>query len=131
MTAVFDASVLVAALTDTGEAGAWAEDLVGSSSIAAPQILPAEVANVLRRLQSAGRLSLPDATSSHRELLTLRCRLFPYHPFAGRVWELRENLTTYDAWYVALAEGIGAPLATLDARLRRAPGPKCDFLTLT
>jgi predicted nucleic acid-binding protein len=44
------------------------------------------------------------------------------------VWEVRENVTTYDAWYVALAELLDAPLATLDARLRRAAGTSCRFL---
>ena len=50
-------------------------------------------------------------------------------PFAQRAWELRHNLTSYDAWYVAVAEALGLPLATLDEGLARASGPKCDFLT--
>lgn len=53
--------------------------------------------------------------------------LFPYAPFASRVWELREDVTCYDAWYVAIAEALSAPLATLDARLANAPGPRCRF----
>lgn len=66
----------------------------------------------------------------HIEFLEDRpIELFPYEPFAFRVWELRENLTAYDAWYVALAEEVGAKLATLDGALCRAAGPRCGFLT--
>lgn len=54
--------------------------------------------------------------------------LHPFAPFAARVWELRHNLTAYDAWYVAVAESLGCPLVTLDGRLTRAPGPTCAVL---
>ena len=53
--------------------------------------------------------------------------LFPYAPFASRVWELRDNLTSYDAWYIALAESLGVGVATLDRRMAQAPGPRCTF----
>lgn len=53
---------------------------------------------------------------------------FPYQPCAGRVWELRENVTCHDGWYVAVAELLDAPLATLDGRLANSPGPRCRFL---
>ncbi len=54
--------------------------------------------------------------------------LFPFAPFADRIWALRENLTSYDAWYVALAEALECPLATLDRRLSRAAGLRCEVL---
>jgi predicted nucleic acid-binding protein len=54
--------------------------------------------------------------------------LFPYTPFASRIWDLRENATCYDVRYVAVAEALDAPLATLDGRLAKAPGPRCQFL---
>ena len=54
--------------------------------------------------------------------------LFPFAPFAERVWALRENLTSYDAWYVALAEVLDCPLVTLDRRLSRASGPVCEII---
>jgi len=54
--------------------------------------------------------------------------LFSYRPFADRVWELRGSVSSYDAWYVALAEGFDAGLITLDRRLAAAPGPSCEFL---
>jgi len=80
-------------------------------------------------MANVGDISADVAALAHRELLSLRTELFPYAPFGGRVWELRENVTAYDAWYVALAELLDAPLATLDAKLSRAPGALCRFLT--
>ena len=76
---------------------------------------------------AAGELSPDAATLAHVELQTLPVDLFPYGPVASRVWELRGNLTAYDASYVALAELLDAELATLDGRLARAPGPECRF----
>ena len=55
--------------------------------------------------------------------------LFPFAPFAERIWALRGNLTGYDAWYVALAEALDCPMVTLDRRLSRANGPTCDIIT--
>ena len=89
----------------------------------------AEASNVLRRLERAGRISSLDATASHRDMLRLDIALFPFAPFAERVWALRKNLTSYDAWYVALAESLDYPLVTLDRRLSRASGPRCEFIT--
>ena len=66
---------------------------------------------------------------AHSALLRLELELFPFSPFAERVWELRENLTSYDAWYVAVAEAFDCPLATLDRRLSRASGPTCEIVT--
>ncbi|MGH9068763.1 MAG: type II toxin-antitoxin system VapC family toxin [Acidimicrobiales bacterium] len=77
----------------------------------------------------AGRISNDSAALAHQELLALPIELFPYGPLAPRIWELRDNLSAYDAWYVALAELLGTDLATLDIRLARAPGPRCGFLT--
>jgi len=131
MTAVVDASTLVAALVDSGPVGAWAESMLLSGPLAAPHLLPVEVASILRRMVRAGELSTDVAALAHRDLLELRVELFPYAPFGPRIWQLRENLTSYDAWYVALAEAIEAPLATLDARLTRAPGLRCRFVTPT
>ena len=129
MRAVVDASVLTASLVDVGPEGAWAREAVVDGPLAGPDFVMAEASNVLRRLERAGRISSLDATASHRDMLRLDIALFPFAPFAERVWALRENLTSYDAWYVALAESLDYPLVTLDRRLSRASGPRCDFIT--
>lgn len=89
--------------------------------------MPVEAASVLRRMASTDEISDDVATLAHDDLGLGRLELFPYAPFARRAWEMRANVTPYDAWYVALAEALGATLATLDARLARAPGPRCRF----
>ena len=129
MTLVIDSSVVVAALADSGEAGTWADRLLATDDLAAPHLMPAEVANVLRRAALAGEISPDTAALAHADLLSLPVELFAYEPFAVRVWELRENITAYDGWYVALAESLDARLATLDLRLAKAPGPRCHFAT--
>lgn len=129
MTTVIDASVVVALLTDEGPAGVWAEGVTHDAHAVAPQLLHVEVANALRRTVRLGTVSRDAATLAHVEATELAVELFPYEPFAERVWALRDNLTPYDAWYVALAEALDAPLATLDDRLAQAPGPRCRFLT--
>ena len=125
---VADASVLVAALVDRGPAGQWAETWLTGDAVLGPALAPAEVTNVLRRLERTGEISDFEAASANRDLFRLALRLFPFAPFADRVWSLRNNLTSYDAWYVALAESSGCPVVTLDARLGRAPGLKCQII---
>ncbi|MCY4075595.1 MAG: type II toxin-antitoxin system VapC family toxin [Acidobacteria bacterium] len=125
---VVDASVLVAAVMDAGPAGDWARAVTAARHLIAPQLAPAEAGNVLRRAELAGEISGPEATAGYRDIVDLPIELLHFEPFAPRIWELRFNLTTYDAWYVACAEALAVPLATLDARLGRAPGPACRFL---
>lgn len=127
---VIDAAFVVAALVDGGREGTWADGLLGGEALAAPHLMPVEVANILRRAVASGELTADAASMAHADLLALRIELFPYAPFASRVWELRGNVTCYDGWYVALAEALDAPLATLDARLSRASGPRCRFQLL-
>jgi predicted nucleic acid-binding protein len=129
VTLIVDASMVVAALVDSGSAGTWAEGLLANESLAAPHLMPVEVANILRRAALGGGISPDTASLAHGDLLDLRIELFPYEPFAERVWELRSNMTAYDAWYVAVAESLVAPLATLDVRLSRASGVRCEFAT--
>lgn len=128
MSLVVDASVVVAALVDGGPAGAWAESLLLRADLAAPHLMPAEVGNILRRAAAAGELSEDSAALAHQDLSDLRVALFPYRPLTRRIWELKANLTAYDAWYVALAEWLGSDVATLDRRLARATGPRCGWV---
>ena len=129
MTLVVDASLVVSALVDGGGTGSWAESLLASEPLSAPHLMPVEAANILRRATAAGEISADIAALAHTDLLDLRVELFPYRPFAPRVWELRDSLTSYDAWYVALAEFLDSRVATLDLKLARATGPRCDFET--
>jgi predicted nucleic acid-binding protein len=126
MTSVVDASAVVAALVDAGPEGEWAAAELERDSLAAPHLMPVEAANILRRAALSGELSPDVAALAHVDLVRFRVDLFPYEPSAQRVWELRSNLTTYDAWYVALAEALSAPLITLDRRLAGASGPRCE-----
>jgi predicted nucleic acid-binding protein len=129
LTLVVDASMTAAALIDSGPDGSWADQLMATDHLAAPHLMPVAVANILRRAALSGDISSDSAALAHADLLDLRVELFPYEPFAPRVWELRDNVTAYDGWYVAVAEALGASLATLDRRLAGAPGPHCTFLT--
>ena len=96
--------------------------------MADPELALAEANNVLRRLEQAGKTSRLEANSAHEDLLRLDLELFPFAPFTDRVWALRNNLTSYDAWYVALAEVLDCPLVTIDRNLRRSSGPRCEIL---
>jgi len=102
---------------------------VGRHELVAPHLMVVEVANILRRLAKAGALAEAEAGMAHADLVRLRVQLFDYAPFADRVWSLRNNVTAYDALYVAIAERFDVPLATLDRRLTTAVGPSCRVLT--
>ena len=129
MSTVVDASVLVAALVDTGPHGVWAEDVLARGSLHAPELARAEATNILRRLERAKLISTPEANGAHDDLMQLDIDSFSFEPFADRIWELRHNVTSYDAWYVALAEALKLPLATLDETLSKSNGVACEFLT--
>ena len=129
MTAVIDASLLVAVLVDSGDEGRWAEYAIAGDVLASPELALVEATNILRRLELAGELSRFEAAAAHADLLKLDLVLFPFAPFAERVWALRSNLTCYDAWYVALAEALDCRLVTLDRRLSGAAGPACEVVT--
>lgn len=127
MSTVVDASILVAATTDAGPDGTWAEDVLADGAIVAPHLVLVEATNILRRLERARALTGLEAAAAQRDLVAFDMLLVPFEPFAERVWQLRRNVTSYDAWYVAVAEALDAPLATLDRRLSRASGPACRF----
>lgn len=128
MTTVVDASIVVAALVDNGATGRWAEQILAGDNLAAPHLMPTEAAKILRCAALAGDISSDTAALAHADLLALRVELIPYAGVAERAWQLRLNLTIYDASYVAVAELLGAGLATLDKRLARAPGVDCKVI---
>ena len=119
MTLVVDASVVVAALIDPGPVGTWAESLLVSCPLAAPHLMPAEAANILRRSALAGEISADVASLAHDDLISLRLEHFPYLPFAARVWELRSNVRDVRR-LVRGARGVPWGKA---GNARRQPGP--------
>jgi predicted nucleic acid-binding protein len=120
--------VLVAALVDVGPHGAWAEKVLAEGSLHAPELVLAEATNIFRRLERAKLITTPEANAAQDDLMELEIQLFPFEPFADRIWELRHNVTSYDAWYIALAEALKLPLATLDESLSQSNGVTCEFL---
>ncbi len=129
MSIVVDSSVVVAALLDSGPRGDWAEEILAGGSLQAPELIRVEATNILRRLEKAKLITTPEANAAQDDLMQLNIELFPFEPFAGRIWDLRLNVTSYDAWYVAIAEALSLPLATLDGHLSRSTGVLCTFLT--
>ena len=113
---------------DGGAAGIWAEEILSRGSLCAPELAYAESTNILRRLERAATITSAEANGAQSELMQLEMDVFSFEPFANRVWELRHNVTSYGAWYVALAEAINAPVATLDQHLAKASGVRCRFL---
>jgi predicted nucleic acid-binding protein len=128
---VVDSSTVVAALVATGPHGSWAERLVAGHALYAPDLVFVEATNVLRRLELSNRITAPEARAAREDLMQLEVEVFPFEPFAERIWDLRQTVTSYDAWYVAIAEALRFPLATLDERLAKSNGPKCEFLMPT
>jgi predicted nucleic acid-binding protein len=126
---VIDSSVVVAALVDSGPHGDWAEEVLAGGLLLAPELVRAEATNILRRLERARLITTPEANAAQDDFMQLDIELFPFEPFAGRIWELRHNVTSYDAWYVAIAEALKLPLATLDEPLSKSNGVTCKFLT--
>lgn len=127
---VVDASVLAVALADDAADGAKARSRLRGETLTAPDLIDLEVLSVWRRLSGAGSLTARRATRAVEDLLVLPLRRVPHRPLLGRCWQLRANLTPYDAAYVALAEALGCGLLTADRRIARAPGPRCPVEVL-
>ncbi len=120
---VLDASAAIDWLLQT-HAGRRIEQRIFSQnkSLHAPHLLDLEVAQVLRRLVREGVISAHRADQAIEDLLDLRMTRYPHFFLLPRIWQLRHNLSAYDAAYVALAEKLGARLVTRDGRLASASG---------
>jgi predicted nucleic acid-binding protein len=120
---VLDASVALELLFLTPVGKAAKARLFGpGESLHAPHLIDVEVAQVLRRYALSGRVPVRRCSEALEDWRALRVHRYPHEPLMRRIWTLRDNLTAYDAAYIALAEGMGAPLITHDAGLASAAG---------
>jgi predicted nucleic acid-binding protein len=118
---VVDASAALRSLLYAGDARAT----LSSERLHAPHVVDAELANGLRRLVSNRRLDQRDGWAALETWRRTGVTRYAIVPFLERIWELRDNVSAYYAAYVALAEFLGCPLVTADARLTRAPAIRC------
>jgi predicted nucleic acid-binding protein len=123
---VIDASVLANVLADDGPDGEAARaHLRDAGELMAPDLVDVETVSVMRKRWLAKDLSARRFHTAIDDLEMLAVIRYPTRPLMRRAYELRSNVTPYDAAYVALAEGLACPLVTADERLASAPGPKC------
>ena len=128
---VVDASVLAPALGDDATDGDTARARLRGERLAAPELIDLEVASVFRRQLLAGELDSRRAALALADLAALPVRRVSHRTLLHRCWELRANLTVYDASYVALAELLDLVLVTADSRLARAPTLHCQVEVLS
>lgn len=127
---VVDAGVLVTALADDESDGDRARARLMGESLTAPDLIDLEVTSVLRGRLAGGHLDPRRASLALDDLHDLPLKRVSALHLVRRCWELRDNLTVYDAAYVALAEALDVPLLTGDVRLSRATGPRCRIEVL-
>jgi predicted nucleic acid-binding protein len=117
---VVDSSAVVAALLGLPDTE-LAERLSGARELHAPHLLDVELLHALRRLVATRKLTAERAEYAREDFAALRIRRYAHEPLSDRAWQLRDNLTAYDAMFVSLAEALDMPLVTCDARLSSAP----------
>ncbi len=122
---VVDASCLFEVVADSPRADTIAARMLADSDHAAPEIIDVEVLGVIRNQYLKGRLDTTAANQAVADLRDWPGDRFAHRWMLDRVWELRDSVRGWDAFYVTLAEAMNATLITLDARLARAPGPRC------
>lgn len=125
---VVDASALLDALSASGLAGDRARVALRGARWSAPEHLRVEVFHGIRGRWLGGKLALPAAEAAWKRLTRVTVQTVPSALLLARMWELRDNVSGYDAAYVAAAERLGAPLVTADRRLTVASGIRCDFV---
>jgi predicted nucleic acid-binding protein len=128
---VVDASVVSSLLLDDGAWGGQLRRRVRAEELHAPHLIDLEVVGVFRGALRSGAADAGRVEEALDDLAVLPIRRYPHTPLLGRIHELRDSVTPYDAAYVALAEALGAVLLTADARLSRAHGPTCPVELVT
>lgn len=126
MTVVVDASIIVRLLTNRPADEDLRRRLSTRRVVHAPHLIDAEVASAVRRLLLGGKIDLPRAGAMLADFAALRIRRYPMRSHLDRVIELRNNLTAYDAIYIALAETLRMPLLTQDPKLDRASAHRAE-----
>lgn len=124
---VLDSSAALEALAGRPVDTALSERLKSAGEIQAPHLIDVEVLNGLRRLVMRGDMNADRASDARLDFADLAITRYPHLPLIDRMWSLRENLAAHDAVFVALAESLGCPLITCDARMAHAPGLKADI----
>ncbi len=128
---VVDSSALVIALLESGTVGGRARARLSSDAdLHAPHLVDLEVISALRHLANLKKIPIARAEAALEDVADLAITRYPHWRLRGRIWDLRHNLSPYDAAYVALAEGLGCKLLTADQGLADAPGVDCDIETL-
>ena len=127
---VTDASAVVLALADDGASGDAARQRLDGQRLIAPELLDVEVISAWRRHVAAGLLDQGRAAMARADLREMPVERVSHRHLMERCWELRDNLTVYDACYVALAEVLEVPLLTADQRLANAPATRCEIEVL-
>lgn len=120
---VLDAAAALSGLLNAGPA----RDAMAGEQLHAPHLVDSEVASGLRRQVLSGRIAARDGWAALDIWRRLGVTRYPTHALLERIWELRDNLSAYDAGYVALAESLACSLVTADARISRTPGVRCPI----
>lgn len=120
-----DASALILALIDGGDPSDHAVRALSDTEAAAPHLIDLETASAAKRLSRMGELTPAAGQALIDDLFLMPIRRYDHRPFLDRIWDLRHNLSVYDASYVALAELLDAPLLTADAAIGETPGIGC------
>ncbi len=124
---VVDTSAILAALTASDPPPGLLERLTDDGDLHAPHLIDTEFLHALRRMTIAGQLTEDRATDARTDFADLALTRYPHQPLSDRIWQLRHNLTAYDATFVALAETLDTRLITCDARLTAAPNHKAGI----